>query len=67
MWTTAEAGGAYEIEMLALNEVGAQGRWAWAAMFDPDDRDAAEAELFERYAAGGGDRMPDGMTEYFQQ
>jgi ketosteroid isomerase-like protein len=56
----------FEVDTLALAEVDADGRLESIILFDPDDRAVAEAELFERYVAGGGDGMPRGMTEYFR-
>jgi hypothetical protein len=56
----------FEIDTLALAEIDADGLLAAIVLFDPADRAAAEAELFERYVAGGGDGMPRGMIEYFR-
>jgi hypothetical protein len=65
VWRMGEAEDASEVEMLAVDEMDDEGRFLGTAVFDPDDRAAAEAELFERYAAGGGDGMRRGMIEYF--
>src|SRR6185295_10636689 len=56
----------FEVDTLALAEVDADGRIVSIILFDPDERVAAEAELFERYAAGGGDGLPRGALEYFR-
>ncbi|MGH7895781.1 MAG: nuclear transport factor 2 family protein, partial [Candidatus Binatia bacterium] len=39
-----------EVEVLVLREIDAEGRMVAVIVFDPDDRRAASAELFERYA-----------------
>jgi hypothetical protein len=51
IWRTGESGAESEIETLELNEVDHDGRHVRHVLFDPDDRAAASAEMFERYAA----------------
>jgi class 3 adenylate cyclase/tetratricopeptide (TPR) repeat protein len=58
VWTTSEAGAVSEIEVLELSELDGEGRFVRVVLFDPDDRAAASAELFERYARSGADGMP---------
>jgi hypothetical protein len=48
----ARYGGLAEFEMLNVTEVDTEGRRVATVVFDPDDLDAAYAELDERYAAG---------------
>jgi hypothetical protein len=48
LWTGAPDLGAFEVEMLNLVEVDAEGRCIAAINFDPDDRRAASLELLER-------------------
>ncbi len=48
----------FEVETLAMHEIDAEGRLVAVVLFDPDDRAAAGAELFERYAASGADDAP---------
>jgi class 3 adenylate cyclase/tetratricopeptide (TPR) repeat protein len=55
VWTTSEAGAVSEIEVLELSELDGEGRFVRVVLFDPSDRAAASAELFERYAANGAD------------
>jgi hypothetical protein len=64
LWTTGESGAASEIEMLALDEVTGDGRFVRTLLFDPDDRAAAGAELFERYVAGAADNIHSGSVEF---
>jgi class 3 adenylate cyclase len=53
VWTTSEAGAVSEIEVLELSELDGEGHFVRVVLFDPDDRAAASAELFERYVASG--------------
>jgi hypothetical protein len=53
VWRTGETSAGSEIEVLELDEVDRAGRFVRVLMFDPDDRAAASAELFERWAASG--------------
>jgi hypothetical protein len=53
LWTSGEAGATSEIETLMVSEVDRDGHFVHGAAFDPDDRAAASAELFERYVASG--------------
>ena len=57
VWATGPADAASEIEILSLDEC-EDGRFVHTTVFDPGDRAAAHAELFERYVAIGGDGMP---------
>ncbi len=50
--SAARHGGLAEFEMLDVVEVDASGRRVAVVAFDPDDLDAAYAELDERYVAG---------------
>jgi hypothetical protein len=54
----------FEIETLALTEIDGDGRIVAIVLFDPDDRAAASAELFERYARNGADEMPAAWFEF---
>jgi ketosteroid isomerase-like protein len=49
-WTGADDTPAFEIDILGLTEVDADGRIVTRIFFDPDDRRAAAAEMFERWA-----------------
>jgi hypothetical protein len=51
LWRLGEGGQVSEVEFIELNEVDTDGRFIAALLFDLDDRAAASAELFERYAA----------------
>jgi class 3 adenylate cyclase len=53
-----------EAEMLELFEVDAEGRIVAVVLFDPEDRAAASAELFERYAAGGAEGAPAATIDF---
>lgn len=55
---TEPGGGPSEIEFLQIWETDASGRIAGGVGFDPDDLDAAYAELEARYAALGRSRHP---------
>lgn len=48
-------GAEIEVETLVVSEIDADGRLVAIVFFDPTDRIAASAELFERYAASGAD------------
>jgi hypothetical protein len=48
LWTGAHKGGPFETDTLTLVEVDAEGSCVAAIIFDPDDRRAAFAEMFER-------------------
>jgi hypothetical protein len=48
------SGSAWEFEVLGVVQLGPDGRIAETASFDPDDYDAAHAELDRRYLAGEG-------------
>jgi hypothetical protein len=62
LWTTGEADGRSEVEILQVSEVDGEGRFVSGVTFDVDDRAAASAELFERYAASGADgAMPEAL------
>jgi hypothetical protein len=50
LWTGAADAPDAEAEVLLVTEVDAEGRFVAIIAFDPDDRRAATAELFERYA-----------------
>jgi hypothetical protein len=54
VWTTGQSGADSEVETLMLHEVDREGRFVFSAIFDPEDRDAARAELLERCVAQGG-------------
>jgi ketosteroid isomerase-like protein len=59
--------GPFELEYLGLVEVDAGGRGILSVLFDPDDRDAAYAELDARYHAGEAAAQPSvaaGMREF---
>jgi len=66
VWTTGEAGAASEIEVLELGELDGEGRFVRVVLFDPSDRAAASAELFERWVARRGDAIPAGLIEYMR-
>lgn len=55
-----------EIEILELDEVDREGRFVAITLFDPQDRAAASAELFERCVANGADGMPAALIEYLR-
>src|SRR5439155_17234451 len=56
-----------EIEVLILREVDAKGRLVATIVFDPDDRRAASAELFERFARSDAARwMPASVIEFWR-
>ena len=57
-WTAGEANARSEVEALCVDEVDGEGRWLRTIVFDPADRAAASAELFERYVASGADGLP---------
>jgi ketosteroid isomerase-like protein len=63
LWTLSEGGRVSEVELIELNEVDADGRFITALLFDPDDRAAASAELFDRYAASGAEGLPPETIE----
>ena len=48
-WTRSDDVPAFEIALLCLTEVDADGRTVARILFDPDDRRAASLEMFERY------------------
>jgi class 3 adenylate cyclase/tetratricopeptide (TPR) repeat protein len=53
-----------EIEHLLVTEVDSEGRIVAVVVFDPDDRRAAAAEMFERYARSDAARcIPAGLFE----
>ena len=58
-WTFQDATGEsiFEVEVLNVHEIDAEGRHKLAVSFDPDDLDAALAELDAQYAASS--RPPD--------
>jgi hypothetical protein len=63
----ADEASTFEIENLALTEVDAEGRVVAAIVFDPDDRRAASAELFERHARSDAARWtPAAAFEFFR-
>ncbi len=64
LWSLREGGAASEVELLDVSEVDAGGRFISGCFFDPGDRAAASAELFERYVASGAEGMPHGAVEY---
>jgi hypothetical protein len=65
--TGADAASSFEIENLWLTEVDAEGRVVAVIVFDPDDRRAASAELFERHARSDAARWtPAAVFEYFR-
>ena len=58
-WTGSDDAPAYEIDVLCLTEVDADGRILARILFDPDDRRAASAEMYERYVGSDAGRwMP---------
>jgi class 3 adenylate cyclase len=58
---------AFEVETLELCEVDAEGRAVAVLTFDPDDRRAASAELFERHARSDAARWtPAAVFEFFR-
>jgi ketosteroid isomerase-like protein len=65
LWTGATDAPDAEAEALTLTEVDAEGRVVASITFDPDDRRAASAEMYERFvrsdAAGG---MPAAGIEF---
>jgi ketosteroid isomerase-like protein len=55
----------FEIEFLQIVEVDGDGRLVASIAFDPDDRRAASAELFERYARSEAGRwLPPSAVEF---
>jgi hypothetical protein len=66
VWTTAEAGALSEIEVLELSELDGEGHFVRVVLFDPDDRAAASAELFERWVASRADAVPAALVEYLR-
>jgi hypothetical protein len=55
LWTSGTDPSAFEVDLLQLTEVDAEGSVIGYVFFDPSDRVAASTELFERYAATGAD------------
>ena len=55
----------FEIDRLRLTEVDAAGKLSALVLFDPGDRAAASAELFERHARSA-DRLPAVLIEYLR-
>ena len=51
---TVSTTGGFEVDLLLLHELDASGRQVYNGLFDPDDLDAALAELEDRYAANEG-------------
>jgi hypothetical protein len=66
VWTTGEAGASSEVEILELDEVNREGRFVRIVLFDPDDRAAASAELFERWVATDAEGIPAALVEYMR-
>ncbi len=66
LWSVGNTGEVSEVEMLEIIEVDAEGRWVADVIFDPNDRAAASAELFERYVRSGANRMPAALIEYIR-
>ncbi len=50
VWVAGNGGQTSEVECLEINEVDGEGRFIGNVIFDPHDRRAADAELFERSA-----------------
>jgi len=48
-WKGTNDGGPFEIDILEVSEVDAEGRIVASIVFDPDDRRAASLELLDRY------------------
>ncbi len=63
LWALREGGQVAEVEVLELSEVDADGRFIAGVLFDLDDRAAASAELFERWAASGDHGLPPAAFE----
>jgi hypothetical protein len=57
-WRGGKPGADFAVDTLAVTEVDANGLGIAWICFDPEDRAAASAELFERYAASGADGAP---------
>jgi hypothetical protein len=49
-WTAPESRSPFEIDLLTIHEVDAEGYTVACIAFDPDERRAAGLEMFERYA-----------------
>jgi class 3 adenylate cyclase/tetratricopeptide (TPR) repeat protein/ketosteroid isomerase-like protein len=62
----AEGGGPLAIDYLGVDEVGSEGRFVSVVLFDPDDIDAAYAELDRRYDAGEGAVLEGAHTRFVQ-
>jgi ketosteroid isomerase-like protein len=64
LWSSRDEAQEFEIETLVVYEVDSEERTVAIVVFDPDDRAAASAELFERWVASrAGDASSCG-TEY---
>jgi hypothetical protein len=64
LWTGPEDASLFEIETLSIWEVDAEGHVVARIIFDPDERRAASAELFERYVRSDAGRwMPSRAIE----
>ncbi len=52
VWTRAPSEGAFDLERITVTEVDGDGRLRAQILFDSDDRRAAFAEMYDRFAAG---------------
>jgi class 3 adenylate cyclase len=65
LWSGAGDAPPFQVETLVACEVDVEGRIVAAMAFDPDDRRAASAELFERYARSDAGRwLPPHAIEF---
>jgi len=63
LWGSGTDPSAFEVDLLQLTELDAEGRVIGYVFFDPSDRAAASTELFERYAAGVADGASAALLE----
>ncbi|MEO6028156.1 MAG: nuclear transport factor 2 family protein [Candidatus Binatia bacterium] len=63
LWTVGDVGQVSEIEVLKVSEVDGEGRFVAMVIFDPDDRRAACADLFERFARQNA--LPPAVAEFY--
>jgi class 3 adenylate cyclase/tetratricopeptide (TPR) repeat protein len=66
LWSGGPSDGRFEIEHFFMGEVDEAGRFNAVVLFDPEDRAAADAELFERYVAAGANGMSRGALEFLR-
>ncbi len=62
-WGGGKAGADFAVDSLAVTEVDANGLFVACISFDPDDRAAASAELFERWVRSGAEGLPPETIE----